>query len=169
MFAGRNVSMPDVTPTPPGALIDYRYAQDPINRGHHPRDRPCQGAPDTVGGAVAEEPGAGDVVGGWLLIAEVVGVGVPLGCGAGRLADGRGDCAGLGDRVAVGDTVGEGDGLAGLTVGCTIPAGADTGRTRTYRASTARNSPMSTRVEVRGRPVMRRSRWRVRCRAQRRR
>ena len=65
---------------------------------------------------------------------------------------------GLGDRVVVSDTVGEGAGLAGLTVGCTVPAGADTGRTRTQRANTARNSPMNTRVEVRGRPVMRRSR-----------
>ena len=42
---------------------------------------PCsasQGVPETVG-VGAEEPGAGDDAGGWLLAAEVVGVGVPLG------------------------------------------------------------------------------------------
>jgi len=36
--------------------------------------------PDTVG-VGAEEPGAGDVAGGWLSAAEVVGVGVPFDCG----------------------------------------------------------------------------------------
>src|SRR6266567_1714043 len=42
----------------------------------------CQGAPDTAGGVGAGEPGAGDVAGGgWPLVAEVVGVGVPLGRG----------------------------------------------------------------------------------------
>lgn len=47
---------------------------------------------------------------------------------------------------------------AGLAVGWAGPAGASTGRTgrtRMYRASTARNSPLSTMVEVRGRPLMR--------------
>ena len=40
----------------------------------------CQGVPDTAG-VGAEEAGAGDVAGGWLLAEEVVGVGVPFDCG----------------------------------------------------------------------------------------
>jgi hypothetical protein len=38
--------------------------------------------PDTAAGVGAGEPDAGDVAGGgWLSVAEVVGVGVPLGRG----------------------------------------------------------------------------------------
>ena len=37
----------------------------------------CQGVPDTAG-VGAEEAGAGDVTGGWLLAEEVVSVGVPF-------------------------------------------------------------------------------------------
>jgi hypothetical protein len=44
------------------------------------RDR--QGVLGTVGWVGAGEPDAGDTVGGgWLSVAEAVGVGVPLGCG----------------------------------------------------------------------------------------
>ncbi|MGH3154289.1 MAG: hypothetical protein ACRDOB_26690 [Streptosporangiaceae bacterium] len=68
-------------------------------------------------------------------------------------ADGEAERVGLGlcDGVRVGlDGVGVGV-VLGLTAGPTTPAGAGTGRTRKYRASTARNSTVSTMVEVRGR------------------
>ena len=107
-------------------------------------------------------PGVGVCV--WL------GVGVPDG-------DGLAVCVGLAEWLGVRDGVGAGDGLTAGAGVVDVGAGfacrvcwtvlADPGRTRMYSASTARNSPMMTKVEVRGRTVMRRSQSRGRCRARR--
>ena len=99
----------------------------------------------------------------------------PLGAGEGEpdgVTDGLGVRDGLGDgEDGDGDggrETGDGELGAGLEVpgfppGWDAPAGADTGRTRMYSASTARNRPEMTRVEVRGRPLMRHPRWPGRC------
>ncbi len=84
--------------------------------------------------------------GGGLSVGEPVGVGDWVG---------RGGCDELGDLVGLGAGP-EGLGVEeGLVAGWTTPAGAGTGRTRMYSASTARNRPLITSVEVRGRPLMR--------------
>ncbi len=118
-----------------------------------------------VGGAVACDPlGEG----------EVVGVPEPLG-----VADG------VADRDRDGDGDGDRDGLGLVCVGLGGAVGvalcwpldrlisafcaADTGRNRMYSASTATNKPEMTRVEVRGRPLMRHPRWPGRCRGRPRR
>jgi hypothetical protein len=73
---------------------------------------------------------------------------------------GLADRVGLAERVGLADRVGLGEGsvgvgvAVGLIAGCAGCAGAGVGRTRMYRASTATNRPLSTIVEVRGRPVM---------------
>ena len=111
----------------------------------------------TTGGAVACDPlGEG----------EVVGVPEPLGVTDG-VADG--DREGDGDRDGLG-LVGVGlGGAAGVGLCWVFDwlisafCGADTGRIRKYSASTATNNPEMTRVEVRGRPLMRRPRWPGRC------
>jgi len=54
----------------------YDAAPRPSMVRSHPVQA-CQGVPDTAG-VGAEEAGAGDVAGGWLLAEEVVGVGVPF-------------------------------------------------------------------------------------------
>ena len=91
----------------------------------------------------------------------------------GRVDDGL---AGLGERVTRGRvTVGAGDRVmpgdcAGVPSGVPVPGDVefeDTGLNSMYRASTARNSTDSTIVDVRGRPVMARSRSTGRCRARR--
>lgn len=104
-------------------------------------------------GLGAAEPrdgdGEGAAVAGGLAVRVALGV-RPAGLGTDR--------AGPGDRVGPGaDDAGLGV-VAGLTAGGADSAGAAAGRTRMYRASTAANSPLSTIVEVRGRPVTRRSR-----------
>lgn len=98
----------------------------------------------------------------WLgdALADRVGDGDRVGPGR-RVLDGR---AGLGHVAGLRDHAGLGDAGAVLGVPCAFPAGvAVAGRTTMYSASTARNSPATTRVEVRGRPVTRRSRSRGRC------
>lgn len=82
------------------------------------------------------------------------------GLGVGELRDGRGD----GVRVRAGAGLGRALGLgggAGTTADDGLACGA--GRTIRYSASTAANSPLSTMVDVRGRPVMPHPRWRRRC------
>jgi hypothetical protein len=109
-------------------------------------------------------PGVGVCV--WL------GVGVPDGDGL-AVRVGLAVREGLGDRdgVGTGEDLTGGAGVVDVGAGfacrvcCTMPA--DTGRTRMYSASTARNSPIMTRVEVRGRAVTARSRSRGRCRVRR--
>lgn len=113
----------------------------------------------STGGAVACDPlGEG----------ELVGVPEPLGVTDG-LTDGDRDGDGLGDVSAgLGDAVGdELDWESGLPVAA--DSDADIGRTRMYSASMARNRPERTRVEVRGRPLMRYLRWPGRFRGRRRR
>ena len=109
----------------------------------------------TTGGAVLGDPlGPG----------EEVGVPEPLGVADG-LTDGvrDGDLDGLGDV-----SVGLGDGV-GVEVGYAVDgpvsarSGPGPGRNRKYSASTATNRPEMIRVEVRGRPLMRRPRWPGRC------
>jgi hypothetical protein len=108
--------------------------------------------------------GAGDVAGEVGLAGGVVpgaDVGAWLGDGLAG-PEGLAVRDGLGDRdgVGVADGVTGGTEVAGACVGLTAgwTAGAGTGRTRMYRASTPRNRPVSTSVEVRGRPVMEDSR-----------
>jgi hypothetical protein len=111
----------------------------------------------STGGAVVCDPlGPG----------EVAGVPEPLGVTDG-LTDGDRD--GLGDVSAgLGDAVGdELDWESGLPVAADCDA--DIGRTRMYSARMARNRPEMTRVEVRGRPLMRHLRWPGRFRGRRRR
>ena len=103
------------------------------------------------------------------------------------VADGDGEAdrlgLGLGDgvRVEVGVVVGAGAVLE-LPEDWPDPAddGGGGGRTRRYSANTARNSTVSTAVEIRGHlmarcrgvrrePLMKRPRWRGRCRDRRRR
>ena len=99
---------------------------------------------------------AGEAVGDSLGVADPVGVGDAVGVAEwlgvrDGLADG--DRTGLGtDRTGVGTEL-EGSGR------CCSPADVGTGRTRMYSASTARNRPEMTSVEVRGRPVTRHPRW----------
>ena len=124
---------------------------------------------DAAGDDVAGEGWPGDSVAAGAVAWPVgVGVGVLLGDGLSVLVgvavrDGAGDH----DRVGVGagvltGPVGVGVGFAG------VPAVAgDAGRTTTYKASTPRNSPMSTMVDVRGRPLMTRLPSRGRCQARR--
>lgn len=92
-------------------------------------------------------------------VAERDGVGERLGCGLRH---------GLGwERTGLGaDDVGPGKGFV-TPVGW--GAGTCGGRTRMYSASTPRNRPVSTTVEVRGRLLMRRLRSRGRCPGRRRR
>ena len=90
------------------------------------------------------------------------------------VADGLTVCDWLGDRLGLGEVlVGADVGAVeeGLVAFWVEPAGATvgTGRTRMYSASTARNSPEITRVEVRGRPLMRHPRSPGRCRGRPRR
>lgn len=92
-------------------------------------------------------PGVGVCVGVWL------GVGVPEG-------DGLGECVGLGEWLADRDGVGTGEvrtggaGVVGVGFDCRVGSVlAEPGRTQMYSANTARNSPMMTRVEVRGRLI----------------
>jgi len=101
----------------------------------------------TVGGAVVCDP---------LGTGEVAGVPEPLGVIDG-LADGDRD--GLGDvGTGLGDAVGD-----ELDWEFDLPmsafSDAVTGRTRMYSASTATNRLEMTRVEIRGRPLMRHLRW----------
>jgi hypothetical protein len=106
----------------------------------------------TVGPLVSDPLGTGDAG----AVTEPLGV-------ADGLTDGErvgeGDRVGVGrDRVGVGVTLG--DGLAGA-VDCPVEAAAGTGigRTRMYSARKARNKPEMIRVEIRGRPFTRHSRW----------
>jgi hypothetical protein len=112
----------------------------------------------TVGPLVSDPLGTGDAG----AVTEPLGV-------ADGLTDGERD--GEGDRVGAGrDRVGVTVGVAlGVAVGCTVAAGTGTGRTRMYSARMARNRPEMIRVEVRGRPLMRHSRWTGRYRGRRRR
>ena len=119
-------------------------------------------------------PGTGDPT--WLGVAEADDV--PDGDGeADRLGLELGDAV----RVAVGVVVGAGAVLE-LPEDWPDPAddGGGGGRTRRYSANTARNSTVSTTVEIRGQlmarrrgvrrePLMKRHRWRGRCRDRRRR
>jgi hypothetical protein len=121
---------------------------------------------DAAGDDVAGEGWPGDGVAAGA-VAPSVGAGVSLGDGLAVLV-GAAVCDGAGDhdRVGVGNgvtgPVGVGVGFAG------VPAVAgDAGRTTTYKASTPRNSPMSTMVDVRGRPLMTRLPSRGRCQARR--
>ncbi len=144
-----------------------------------PSDRMQEKAPQ---GRVGEGDGDGDGLGvpdtgdpAWLGVAE---------------ADGVADRDGVAERLGLGlrDGVGVGLGAVGVWVGDVLglvadwpgPVEAGPGGTTTYhRASTARNSAVSTMVEVRGRrtagcrtvrrePLMM-PRWRGRCRGRRRR
>jgi hypothetical protein len=113
--------------------------------------------PLAVGDAAPDTDGLGpDVVGdGDGLVAEGVGE---------RLAP---RWVGVGLAVCVGRGV-----AAGVVADEADAVSADGGRTHSQRASTARNSPLSTRVEVRGRlplKLMKHPRSRARCRVRRRR
>ncbi|MBV9205297.1 MAG: hypothetical protein JO037_07805 [Actinobacteria bacterium] len=84
------------------------------------------------------------------------------------------DCVGLvlGERAGLEEETGRWTDPVGLGVVARLAdwaGSADAGRTRRYRASTATNSPLTTIVEVRGRPVMTRSRPAGRWRGQPRR
>ena len=122
---------------------------------------------DAAGDDVAGEGWPGDGVAAGA-VAWSVGVGVLLGGGLAVLVgvavrDGAGDHVrvGVGNGVLTGP-VGVGVGFAG------VPAVAgDAGRTTTYKASTPRNSPMSTMVDVRGRHLMTRLPSPGRCQARR--
>lgn len=106
-----------------------------------------------MGGTVDDDGlGCGDVLVGDGVEVEVEGVGV-----GDRLV-----WCGTGDSVRLGTDV-------GVAAGVTDTADRYGGRTSSQRANTARNRPLSTRVEVRGRPVMRRLRARGWCRVRRRR
>jgi hypothetical protein len=95
---------------------------------------------DGLGATDPDDAGDPDGVGVADRVDERDGVGERLGRG---LREGRGD----GDGVYA-DAVG-----LGVVTGVTTvwAAGAGTGRTRMYSASTARNRPLSTMVEIRGR------------------
>ena len=100
------------------------------------------------GAVVCDAPGEADPVGA----TEPLGVADGLTDGD---RDGEGVRDGLGtDRVGLGDQVGD---ELGWTLDWPVPADTDagTGRNRMYSASTARNRPEMTRVEVRGRPLTR--------------
>jgi hypothetical protein len=99
---------------------------------------------------VTDNEGEGDPDG----VADRDGVGDRLGRG---VRDGAGERAGLGGANGVLPGAG-----AGLLAGCTA-AGTGVGRTRTYSASTPRNTAISTMVEVRGRLLTRHLRSRGRC------
>ena len=83
-------------------------------------------------------------------------------------ADGEAERLGCGVRDGLGDRVGLGaDGVrlgvaAGPEAGGAALAGAGTGRTRKYSASTVRNTTASTMVEMRGRMLFRRLMTRLR-------
>ncbi len=114
------------------------------------------------GAVVCDPPGEADPVG----VTEPLGVADGLTDGD---RDGDGDSDGLGPVcVGLGDQVGVG---LGWVFDGPVSAlfDADTGRTRKYSASTATNRLEMTRVEVRGRPLMRRPRWPGRCQARPRR
>ena len=129
-------------------------------------------------GVAAEGVGAGVAPGeAGAPVGEPAGVAVWLGDGVpGRV--GLGDRVGvavrdgLAVRVGAGVYLGEGGAAGVVGVDTEFPvepvwAGAAvTGRTRIQSASTARNSPMRTRVEVRGRAITGRSPSPGRCRAQ---
>jgi hypothetical protein len=105
-------------------------------------------------------------------VGDAVGVTEPLGVADG-LADGDRDGDGVRDGLGDGGG-GLGDEVAdelGWVFAWPVAADCDSdiGRTRMYSASMARNRPEMTRVEVRGRPLMRRPRWTGRCRGRRRR
>jgi hypothetical protein len=130
-----------------------------------PRDYGWVGVPD------------GPAEAGWLDVGDADGDGLGLadaGDGDGLGADGEGvgewlvrRCVGVGLAVCVGGCV-----AAGVVADEADPVSTDGGCTRSQRANTARNSPISTRVEVRGRrpkKLTRRLRSRARCRARRRR
>jgi hypothetical protein len=119
-------------------------------------------------------PGTGDPT--WLGVTEPDGV-TDGDDEADRLGLGLGD----GVRVEVGVVVGAGAVLE-LPEDWPDPAddGGGGGRTRRYSANTARNSTVSTAVEIRGHlmarcrrvrrePLMKRPRWRGRCQDRRRR
>jgi hypothetical protein len=110
-----------------------------------------------TGGVVFCEP---------LGVGDAAGVTEPLGVADG-LTDGDRD----GDRDGLGDVGGGlGDEVADELA---WPVAADCdfgiGRTRMYSARMARNRPEMTRVEVRGRLLMRHPRWPGRCQGRRRR
>jgi hypothetical protein len=110
----------------------------------------------TESGLVTED-GAVEGAGleGGVVVGEVVWLGDV------RVGDAVADRDGLDGRVSLGAgddgrtldgvTLGAGRVEAGVTAGWTGAAGADAGRTRTYRASTPTNSTTSVMVEVRGR------------------
>jgi hypothetical protein len=104
----------------------------------------------TVGPLVSDPLGTGDAG----AVTEPLGVTDGLTDGE-RV--GEGDRVGVGrDRVGVGVTVGV---TAEVAPCCTCAAGTGIGRTRMYSARKARNKPEMIRVEIRGRPFMRHSRW----------
>jgi hypothetical protein len=121
--------------------------------------------------------GAGDDADG---LAEDGWLGEAVPVGDDGLDDGTVDGEGLDPDEEPGVGVGcwrrgVGDGLAGRVragadvwpAGTEAPAGAGTGRTSRYRANTPTKSPHSTRVEVRGRRLMKRPRWSGRYRVRR--
>jgi hypothetical protein len=123
--------------------------------------------------------GSGLCTGGVLLcdapgVREVAGVTEPVGVAEGR-ADRDRDGEDEGVRDGFGEVVVGWGHAVGVEVGWTFdwPALADcgggTGGSRKYNASTARNRPEMTSVEVRGRPLTRHPRWPGRCRGRPRR
>ena len=138
-------------------------------------------AGDADGARAGEEVPDGDGVAGELEVGGAVDRdGRELGEADDGAAEGErdgldDDLAGLGDELAGrGVRDGEADGVwlgadVGLGFGVAAPADVVAGRTSRYRANTATNSPASTRVDVRGRPVTVRSRSSGRCRARPRR